>query len=72
ISKSGKSICRVNGKLVTISVLREIGSSLIDIHGQHEHQELMNETLHLPLLDQFGGQKISASLTEYQDIYRLY
>ncbi|MEK3853212.1 DNA repair protein RecN [Cytobacillus sp. FSL H8-0458] len=72
ISKTGKSICRVNGKLVTISALREIGSSLIDIHGQHEHQELMNETLHLPLLDQFGGMKISASLSEYQDIYRLY
>ncbi|MBN8200419.1 DNA repair protein RecN [Bacillus sp. NTK034] len=72
ISKTGKSVCRVNGKLVTISVLREIGSSLIDIHGQHEHQELMDETFHLPLLDQFGGSKISAALTEYQAIYRLY
>lgn len=72
ISKTGKSVCRVNGKLVTISVLREIGSSLIDIHGQHEHQELMDETFHLPLLDQFGGSKLSAALTEYQDIYRLY
>ena len=45
ISLSGKSVCRVNGKLVTIAILREIGRTLIDIHGQHEHQELMDEQL---------------------------
>lgn len=72
ISKSGKSVCRVNGKLVTISALREIGSTLIDIHGQHEHQELMDETLHILLLDQFGGNKITGALAEYQRIYRSY
>ena len=54
IYKSGKSVCRINGKLVTISTLREIGSTLVDIHGQHEHQELMDESKHLSLLDQFG------------------
>ena len=72
ISKSGKSICRVNGKLVTISTLREIGSTLVDIHGQHEHQELMDETMHLLLLDQFGGEKISSALIEYQKVYSAY
>ncbi|CAM3741378.1 DNA repair protein RecN [Aeromicrobium ponti] len=72
ISKSGKSVCRVNGKLVTISTLREIGSTLIDIHGQHEHQELMDETMHLSLLDQFGGNKISNALAEYQRVYKTY
>lgn len=72
ISKSGKSVCRINGKLVTISILREIGSTLIDIHGQHEHQELMNESLHLPLLDQFGGTKIAKSRQEYEEVYREY
>ena len=51
---SGKSICRINGKMVTISTLREIGRKLIDIHGQHEHQELMDPDFHLPLLDEFG------------------
>lgn len=39
---NGKSVCRVNGKLVTIATLREIGSTLVDIHGQHEHQELLD------------------------------
>ena len=72
ISRSGKSVCRINGKLVTISTLREFGSSLIDIHGQHEHQELMDETKHLSLLDQFGGPEIISALSEYESIYRKY
>jgi DNA repair protein RecN (Recombination protein N) len=72
IARSGKSVCRVNGKLVTISTLREIGSTLVDIHGQHEHQELMDETLHLSLLDQFGFNEISSSIAEYQIIFRRY
>ncbi len=72
ISSSGKSVCRVNGKLVTISTLREIGSALIDIHGQHEHQELMDETKHIGLLDQFGEEEIKPALKEYQDVFDSY
>jgi DNA repair protein RecN (Recombination protein N) len=72
ISNSGKSVCRVNGKLVTIAIMREIGGALIDIHGQHEHQELMNEHLHLPLLDQFGGKEIHTNLVSYREIYKEY
>ncbi|MEH7886871.1 DNA repair protein RecN [Bacillus sp. JJ1609] len=70
ISASGKSVCRINGKLVTIAVLREVGSSLIDIHGQHEHQELMDETRHINLLDQFGAEEILPALNEYQHVFR--
>ena len=58
INEAGKSVCRVNGKLVTIGILREIGSSLIDIHGQHESQELMDEKAHIHLLDQFAGDRL--------------
>ncbi len=72
IYKSGKSVCRINGKLVTISILREIGSALVDIHGQHEHQELMDETKHLSLLDQFGKEKVAKSLDAYGQVYRNY
>ncbi|MCM3599647.1 DNA repair protein RecN [Robertmurraya korlensis] len=72
ISQSGKSVCRINGKLVTISTLREIGSTLIDIHGQHEHQELMEESKHQKLLDQFGAKIISRQLEEYSKLYRSY
>ena len=69
---SGKSICRINGKMVTISTLREIGRKLIDIHGQHEHQELMDPDFHLPLLDEFGGLEISEALAEYKRHYKQY
>ncbi|WML45240.1 DNA repair protein RecN [Neobacillus sp. PS3-40] len=72
ISRIGKSVCRINGKLVTISTLREIGSTLMDIHGQHEHQELMDETHHLSMLDQFGINEIASSLQEYQTIFHRY
>jgi len=72
ISRTGKSVCRINGKLVTISTLREIGGTLVDIHGQHEHQELMDETRHLSLLDQFGSEEIQASLGEYLQVFRRY
>ncbi len=72
ISQTGKSVCRINGKLVTISTLREIGGTLIDIHGQHEHQELMEESKHQKLLDQFGAKSISSQLKEYANLYQSY
>jgi len=72
ISLSGKSVCRINGKLITISTLREIGATLIDIHGQHEHQELMDETKHIGLLDTFAMEELSPVLAEYESIYRNY
>ncbi|PKG25672.1 DNA repair protein RecN [Niallia nealsonii] len=72
IALSGKSVCRINGKLITISTLREIGSSLIDIHGQHEHQELMDETRHLNLLDTFAINEISTVIKEYEEVYESY
>lgn len=70
LSSSGKSICRINGKLVTIAILREIGQYLVDIHGQHDNQELMNEENHLTLLDQYGGKKVKQALELYLDIYQ--
>lgn len=72
ISQNGKSVCRINGKMVTIGILREIGHSLIDVHGQHEHQELMDHHFHLPLLDQFGGEEIYRAYQEYLKIYESY
>lgn len=60
ISTSGKSVCRVNGKLVTIASLREIGRLLLDIHGQHDNQLLMEDENHLQLLDKFAGAKWKA------------
>ncbi|WP_391116024.1 DNA repair protein RecN [Psychrobacillus sp. L3] len=72
INDSGKSVCRVNGKLVTLGILREIGSSIIDIHGQHESQELMDEKAHIHLLDQFAGEKIRSVKESYKELYSKY
>ncbi|KZE40150.1 DNA repair protein RecN [Bhargavaea cecembensis] len=72
ISVSGKSTCRVNGKLVTLAILREVGAALIDIHGQHETQELMDEQRHVLLLDQFGWGTIGAAKESYSSLYDRY
>lgn len=53
-AESGRSVARINGRAVNSATLREIGSRLIDIHGQHEGQSLFNPRTHLELLDRFG------------------
>ncbi|MEG7356489.1 DNA repair protein RecN [Bacillus vallismortis] len=72
ISTSGKSVCRVNGKLVTIASLREIGRLLLDIHGQHDNQLLMEDENHLQLLDKFAGAEAESALQTYQEGYQRY
>jgi DNA repair protein RecN (Recombination protein N) len=72
ITDSGKSICRVNGKLVTLSVLKEIGQALVDIHGQHETQYLMQPDKHLFLLDSFGDKDFKQELQKYEETYKEY
>ncbi len=60
IQVNGRNVARVNGRLVTASVLRELGNLLVDIHGQHEHQSLLRPEEHIELLDHFGGRKLLA------------
>ena len=72
LNDKGKNVCRINGKLVTISILREVGASLIDIHGQHETQELMDEKQHLYLLDQFAGKSLAKSKESYHHTFDKY
>ncbi|WKA56401.1 DNA repair protein RecN [Planococcus shixiaomingii] len=72
LNDKGKNVCRINGKLVTISILREIGGVLIDIHGQHETQELMDEKQHLHLLDQFAGGSLSKARESYAHTFEKY
>lgn len=72
---SGKSVARVNGTGVTNSVLREISSMLVDIHGQHDTQAIFDEGTHVKLLDRFAGGKCVSlhsdyvkSLKEFKDL----
>ncbi|MDE0018430.1 MAG: DNA repair protein RecN [Candidatus Poribacteria bacterium] len=55
ISANGRSRCHINGRLVNLKQLQALGTLLVDIHGQHEHQSLFRTETHLKLLDDFGG-----------------
>lgn len=69
ITSSGKSICRVNGKLVTLSILKRFGSLIVDIHSQHETQSLLRQTNHLELLDLYIGKDIEQMKAKYLAVY---
>lgn len=69
MSISGKSVCRVNGRTVTLANLRRIGMYLVDIQGQNEHQELLQADKHLSLMDSFGSQDFQHALANYQTHY---
>ena len=64
----GKNVCRVNGVPVTVSVLRQLGIQLINIHGQHDSASLFDETYHLSFLDSFACNE--ALLENYGEKYR--
>lgn len=70
ISAKGKSICRVNGSLVTLAILREFGQTLIDIHSQHETQSLLDSSRHLALLDLFNQEHNADIYNDYQKVYQ--
>ena len=67
ISESGKSACRVNGRPVTAAILRQLGMQLINIHGQHDSQQLFDEEAHLSYLDLFAHDE--ALLAQYTQAY---
>ena len=54
IQPDGKNVCRVNGRLITVAQLRQLGRQLLNIHGQHDGQQLLDERCHLEYLDRFG------------------
>ncbi len=67
IQGDGKNICRLGGRLLTVSQLRSLGSELVNIHGQHDGQQLLDEKRHLAYLDSFAGDE--QSLEEYRREY---
>ncbi|MCR5202232.1 MAG: DNA repair protein RecN [Lachnospiraceae bacterium] len=70
---ANRTVNRINGETVTAKVLKEVSETLIDIHGQHEHQSLMNNNKHREILDVFAGEeleKLKAKLAEVYDSYK--
>ena len=72
ILQNGRSISRVNGQMVNLSVLRAIGQHLVDIHGQHDQEELMRPQLHIQMLDEFGDAAFWDLKETYQTSFDAY
>ena len=70
LSLSGKSNCKINGRPATVSMLKELSTCLINIHGQHESYELFSPETHIDYIDSYG--KSSELLAEYRKNYREY
>jgi len=70
--RSGRNVCRVNGHLVNTATLKAIGETLVDIHGQNEHQQLMHSETHLGLLDAFAGDDLLKIRQQYAEVYHNY
>ena len=68
IQTDGKNVCRINGRPVTVSQLRALGTRLLNIHGQHDGQQLLDEEQHIVYLDSFG--KTESLINAYTEKYR--
>lgn len=67
LSVDGKNVCRINGRPLSVSQLRQVGQELLNIHGQHDGQQLLDEEQHESFLDRFG--KTATLLERYQHVY---
>ena len=72
LTSEGKSSCRINGSTVTASMLKQLSESFIDIHGQHEHQSLLNPTKHMDILDKFCGAPLENLKEEMTELIKQY
>lgn len=72
VTAAGKSTARVNGQLIALQALRAVGETLVNIHGQHEHQSLLRVDRHLEWLDVFGGARVASARQAYRELYEQY
>ena len=72
INENGKNMCKINGRMVTVSELKEFMKDIIDIHGQHDNQSLLETNTHIKLLDKFAGEEIEKIKTIYIEKYKEY
>ena len=72
IYSNGRNMCKINGRMVTVTELKNFMKQFIEIHGQNENQDLLDNKLHLNYLDGFIGSKISDKKVEYKEFYQKY
>ena len=66
---SGKNICKINGRLATVSELREFMKNVINIHGQNDNQSILDKETHIEYVDRFAGDKLLNLCKEYEELY---
>lgn len=71
-NRNGKSYCKINGKNATVSMVKEISDFLVDIHGQHDHQSLLNTKRHIVMLDRLCGNNLEVEMNKLKDLYNEY
>ncbi len=67
ITEAGKSVCKINGSSATVSILKEVGQLLVNIHGQHDSQSLLNPDLHYQFVDMMSDN--DEAITDYKDSF---
>lgn len=67
ITETGKSVCKINGSSATVSILKEVGQLLVNIHGQHDSQSLLNPDLHYQFVDMMSDN--DEAITDYKDSF---
>ena len=72
ILQNGRSVSRINGQMVNLSVLKAVGQHLVDIHGQHDQEELMRPQLHITMLDEFGDVAFFQTKDAYRQTFENY
>lgn len=69
LTSAGKNICRINGTIVPLQTLRQVSAQLLDIHGQHEHQLLLDSRNHIAYLDEYAADEIRPLLEKNESLY---
>lgn len=69
IYANGRNVCKINDTLVNVSALKTLGLLLVDIHGQHEHQKILDPETHLSLLDEYGSEDLGDLLKATREDY---
>ncbi len=69
IMVSGKNVCKINGRIVTSSILKDIGRIIVNIHGQHDSQALLQSDRHIDFLDSYAGKEILDLRNKYKKLY---
>ncbi len=72
INTSGRNLCKINGRLVTVNELKVFMKNIIDIHGQYDNQTLMDTEFHTKYLDKFIGEEITNELIKYNQLFNAY